>query len=151
MHRAFAIAIFFAAVQGAGPAHAGLDSVWLHPDELGGGWDSVAEAPGPVANDPDLQRWGVRARATRHYTRHRDRHVEVCSVEIWVFASEPRARAAHEGFAYPDWVIEREGSLLFMLRSRSFNRGGSSSNDVFAACREIGRRLRTRAARVLVD
>ena len=151
MRRSLAIGFAFAVVLEANASQAGIDRFWLHPGELGGGWESIAEAPSPVATDPDLQRWGVRARETRHYTRYRDRHIEVCSVEIWSFASESKARAALDGFSYPDWEIERVDSLLLMLHGRSWTRGETPRREMFAACREIGRRVRIRAARDRVE
>jgi hypothetical protein len=151
MRRSLVIEFVFAAVLAAIPAQAGIERFWLSPGELGDGWESIAEATRPVSDDPDLQRWGVRARETRHYTRYRDRHIEVCSVEIWSFASEAQASAAHEGFSYPNWVIEREGARLLMLHGRSWTRGKTPRREMFAACREIGRRVRMRVARDLAQ
>jgi len=122
-----------------------LDSLWPRPGEIGGDWEVVLEAPERVSEDPDLRRWGVVARETRHYTRSRDRRVEVCSIEIWAFASEPQAEAAHREFAYPDWEIERSGALLVMLRSRRWSPAAPSTRAVFAECREMGSRVRAHA------
>lgn len=149
MRHSLAIAVLFAASLQPVPSPAGVAEILVRPAELAGGWESISEAPIVAAEDPDLQRWGVSERETRHYTRHRGRHVEVCSVEIWAFVSEAQARTALEGFAYPNWAIEREGSLLVMLHGRRFDVGETPRLDVSSACREIGRLVRLRASRLL--
>lgn len=125
-----------------------LDQVLL-PAAAVGGWDVVREAPGDPRSDPDLVRWGVRAQQARHYTRYAGPRVQVCSVEVWAFDSDQRARAAEANFAYPDWRIVREGALLLMLRGFTQTRGEPPRRGVFAECELLGRRVRTRAARLV--
>jgi hypothetical protein len=124
------------------------EQVLLTGREVGGGWDVVEEIPLPPEDDPDLVRWGVRALRTRHYTRFRGDRVEVCSIEVWLFESEGRARAALAGFAYPGWRIERAGPQLVMVRGLTRQRGERAQRGVFAACGGLGDRVRTRAARL---
>jgi hypothetical protein len=130
-------------------AESPIDEVWIPSSALGAGWDTLGEAPSDPAGDLDLVRWGVRAQDTRHYTRHRAGLSEVCSLEIWAFASEPQAESAHAQFAYPNWEISREGHLLLMLRGRTWRRGEAPRPGVFNACRRIGDRVRERVARLL--
>jgi hypothetical protein len=127
-----------------------LEEVWPARG-VGDGWEVLDEAPGDPASDSDLVRWGVRAQRTRHYTRYRGARVEVCSVEIWEFASDLHARTARAGFAYPGWEFAREGSLLLMLRGRRWTLGQRSHSGVFPACRRIGKRVRARAARLTAE
>jgi hypothetical protein len=135
-----------AAAPGAAPApSAALDALWLSAAAAGPGWEVVREIPPDPKSDPDLVGWGVRALDTRHYTRHAGGRVEVCSVEIWQFENEARAEAAHAGFHYPDWQIDREGALLVMLRAVTMAPGVAPSRAVFADCRSLGERIRARA------
>ncbi len=122
-----------------------LDGLWLSAAEAGSGWEVVRELPGDPSRDPDLVAWGVRAQDTRHYSRHAGGSSQVCSVEIWAFHDAARARAAHEGFAYPNWEIHREGALLVMLRAVTLAPGQAPHRSVFADCRRLGERIRARA------
>jgi hypothetical protein len=108
-------------------------------------WEVVKEAPGDPIQDPDLVRWGVRAQLARHYTRHSGGLIQVCSIEVWGFENAPKARTAHENFAYPGWQIMREGSTLVMIRGLTRTPGEPSRRGVFAACQELGERSRERA------
>jgi len=126
-----------------------LEQVLLPADQVRGAWDVVEEAPAHTERDPDLVRWGVRAQRARHYTRQSSGVVQVCSIEVWGFANVQLARRAHENFAYPGWQIVREGSLLLMSRGLTRTPGESARRGVFAACQEIGERIRERAARLV--
>jgi hypothetical protein len=128
-----------------------LEHVLLPADEVGVAWDVVEEAPAYTERDPDLVRWGVRAQRARHYTRQSSGGVQVCSIEVWGFANVQLARRAHENFAYPGWQIVREGSLLLMSRGLTRTSGEPARRGVFAACQEIGERVRERAARLESD
>lgn len=150
MSRVLAATILVLAATGAS-AEPSIGELWISDGELGAGWDSLQEIPGDPSSDPDLVRWGVRAQDTRHYTRYRGGVSEVCSVEIWAFASEPQAVSAHAHFAYPNWEIFREAHLLLMLRGRTWRGGEAPRPGVFSACRKIGYRVRERAARLLLQ
>jgi len=135
----------------AGSAAAGgrdLDRTWVPAESIGAGWEVTREAPGEPARDPDLVGWGVRAQQARHYSRHSRGVVEVCSVEIWEFASVGQARAAEAGFVYPDWHFARAGSLLLMSRSLVQARGRAPQRSLSADCVRIGERIRARAAQL---
>jgi len=146
MRVSLALAALIAVTLGSAPSQAGFSEFFVPPSSLAGGWEIVSEMPVTVTDDPDLVRWGVQESETRHYTRHRDRRVEVCSVEIWAFSSGAQARNASEDFEYPNWAIEREGSHLVMLRGRRWDRGDAPRAGVFPACAEIGRRIRMRVS-----
>lgn len=131
----------------AAPAVApNLDAVLLAPAAVRPAWDVVGEAPIDPSRDPDLVRWGVGAQRARHYTRDEGGVVQVCSVELWAFEDVAHARAAHEGFQYPGWSIEREGSLLVMVRGVVMQPGQAPRRGVFPDCRRLGERIRARAA-----
>lgn len=152
MLRAFSLGslgLALAAAAAAGPRSAAeLERVLLSQADLGRAWDVMREVPGDPSRDPDLVRWGVRAQLARHYTRHATGYIHVCSIEVWAFAGPDQARAAHDGFAYPDWQILREGSLLVMLRGLSQRRGGPPQRGVFPECKKLGARTQQRAARL---
>ena len=111
-----------------------LDQVLL-PAAAVGGWDVVREAPGDPRSDPDLVRWGVRAQRARHYTRYAGPRVQVCSIEVWAFDSDQRARAAEANFAYPDWRFARAGSLLLMSRGLTQAKGRAPQRGLSADAR----------------
>jgi hypothetical protein len=147
----------------APPAGSGQGEAGLRPEErpapelrlaeillpaagVAGRWEVVDEVPTDPAGDPDLLRWGVRARRTRHYTRSDDAGVQVCSIEIWGFENTRRAGLAHENFRYPGWHFERQEHLLIMLRAVTLPREGPSLTGLFADCRRLGALTSARAA-----
>lgn len=131
----------------AGAARADGDDAFLLPGELRGGWEVLREAPSDPASDPDLVAWGVRDQRVRHYTRDHRRRVEVCSVEIWDFASEPQAAAAESGFEYPGWQIRRAGERLVMVRGLVLTPEGAARRGVFPECGSLGGRILDRVRR----
>jgi hypothetical protein len=144
--RRIAILAALSIAAGAAADEIFVEEAWVAPADLGRGWEIVREAPGAPESDPDLVAWGVRSQHARHYTRHRDGTVEVCSVEIWGFASVAQARAAQAGFAYPGWQFDREGALLLMSRGLRMAPGQPPRRGVFAACARIGARVRANVA-----
>jgi hypothetical protein len=114
--------------------------------QAGPGWDVVREAPEDPNADPDMRRWGVVATLARHYTRDPGGAAQVCSVELWRFRDEARARAAHAGFSYPDWQIHRAGDVLVMLRGLTLTLGQAPRRGIFDACERLGADVRARAA-----
>lgn len=127
-------------------ASAGPEAALLRQSELRAGWEVLREAPADPASDADLRGWGVTEQVARHYTRALPPgRAEVCSVEIWAFASEAQAEAAHAGFQYPDWQIDRAGRWLVMVRGLVLVRGTTPRRGVFPECGAIGRRVRARA------
>lgn len=139
---AFALCIFAGASTFAGSAEHAL----LQPRDLGAGWEVVREAPADPRSDPDLRRWGVVEQHVRHYTRDLRGRIQVCSVEVWGFASQEQASAAGRGFQYPDWQISSAGSLLVMARGLVRMRGRRPIRGVFPDCADIATRIRERAA-----
>jgi hypothetical protein len=125
-------------------------SMWFLSDEAaGGGWEGVKERSTDPARDPDLRAWKVRAQGARHYSRQGADGIEVCSVEIWAFASESAARNAEKGFSYPGWRFDRHGHLLVMLRGMRWARDGTSRNGLFPDCDLLGDRTSLRVAALL--
>lgn len=132
----------------AAAAGADLQQAFLSARELGHGWDVLREAPGDPSRDPDLVGWGVREQQTWHYTRDLLGVLQVCSVEIWRFASLEQARAAEAGFHYPGWKISRTGTLLVMLHGLRRPFGEVETRGVFEECDAIGSRILERASRL---
>jgi len=136
------LAALLAVAAAAGAA--GAEEALFGAAEAGPGWSVVDEAPEDASADPDLRRWGVRERRARHYTREASGAIQVCSIEVWTFGQDAQARAAHAGFAYPEWRIEREGRVLVMLRGLVMARGRPPQRGVFPACGSLGERVRSR-------
>ncbi|MBW2541372.1 MAG: DUF4124 domain-containing protein [Deltaproteobacteria bacterium] len=110
------------------------------------GWEIVNETPEDASQDVDLVEWGVVAKRARHYTRKSDGASQVCSVELWAFESEARARLAGQNFAFPDWRIDRQGDMLVMLHAVTL-RGELAERTIFSDCEKLGNIVRTRAAK----
>ena len=125
------------------------EDVLLAREDVSAGWDVVEEAPEDATRDPDLVAWGVRAKRTRHYTRVSGDAVQVCSIEVWVFRDEERARMAHREFAYPDWHFAREAEVLIAVHGLTRPREGTPTRGLFAACGELEARTRARAEAAL--
>jgi len=121
---------------------------WTLPDQadVRTDWEIVEEAPQDPTKDPDLVEWGVVAQLTRHYTRPSGSDSQVCSVELWAFENEARARLAHQNFEFPDWRIDREGDTLVMLRAVTL-RGEMINRTIFPDCEKFGGVVRARAAK----
>ena len=128
-----------------------LEQLLLESSDVGADWSVVGETPIDPIRDPDLLRWGVRAQRSRHYTRSSGGAVQVCSIEIWAFEDTQHARAAHQNFAYPNWQIEQQGSLLVMIRALSRKDGNPPDRTLFSACLKLGEQVRARAARIARD
>ncbi len=110
------------------------------------GWEIVNETPEDPSQDVDLVEWGVTAKRARHYTRSVDGASQVCSVELWAFENEARARLANQNFEFPDWRIDRQGDTLVMLRAVTL-RGDMANRTIFPDCEKLGNIVRTRAAK----
>jgi len=110
------------------------------------GWEIVNEMPEDPSKDVDLVEWGVIAKRARHYTRNSDGDSQVCTVELWAFENEARARLAEQNFEFPDWKIERQGDTLVMLRAVTL-RGSLAKRTIFPDCEKLGNIVRTRAGK----
>jgi len=131
------------------PSFASLEELFppAHTAGTSGVWEVVPEASFDVSGDPDLVRWGLREKRVRHYTHRNDTGgVRVCTVELWSFESEARARTAEENLSFPNWRFQRAGSLLVMLHAVSRQRDESASRGVFPECSRLGARIAARAA-----
>ncbi len=121
---------------------------WALPDQsdVSFNWEIVEETPTDPTQDADLVEWGVVAQRTRHYTRKSSSASQVCSVELWAFENNARARLAHENFEFPDWRIDREGDTLVMLRAVTI-RNGATQRTIYPDCEKLGEIARARAAK----
>jgi hypothetical protein len=121
---------------------------WALPEErdVRPGWEVVNEMPEDPSKDPDLVEWGVVAKRARHYTRKSGSASQVCSVELWAFENDARARLAHQNFEFPDWRIDRKGDTLVMLRAVTV-RGDTTERTIYPDCEKLGKIVRARAAK----
>jgi hypothetical protein len=110
------------------------------------GWEVVDEMPEDPTKDADLVEWGVVAKRARHYTRKSGSDSQVCSVELWAFENDARARLAHQNFEFPDWRIDRKGDTLVMLRAVTL-RGDTTERTIYPDCEKLGKIVRARAAK----
>jgi hypothetical protein len=99
-----------------------LAALFVAPRELGSDWDSVREAPANPADDPELRAAGVSAAHSLHYTRAGQGGSEVCSLEIWAFATGEAARRAQAAMDEPLWRVALRGNLLITLRGVTLSR-----------------------------
>jgi hypothetical protein len=114
------------------------------------GWEVVNEVPEDPTKDADLVEWGVVAKRTRHYTRKSGSASQVCSVELWAFENDARARLAHQNFEFPDWRIDRKGDTLVMLRAVTL-RGGTAERTIYPDCEKLGKIVRARATKFVEE
>ncbi len=121
---------------------------WMLPDQADVrlDWEIVEEVPQDPTKDAELVEWGVVAQRTRHYTRSSGSDSQVCSVELWAFESDARARLAHQNFEFPDWRIDREGDTLVMLRAVTV-RSDTTERTIYPDCEKLGKIVRARAAK----
>ena len=114
-----------------------LTALFVPPRALGSEWDSVREAASNPADDPELLAAGVRATRSLHYTRAREGGSEVCSMEIWSFASAAAARSAQSGIAQPGWRLDQRGNLLLMVRGVTFSRASGFQPGLLPECHRL--------------
>ena len=114
-----------------------LEALMVEPRALGPGWETLAEAPTDPQRDPELRDAGVRAVYALHYTRERPGGSEVCSVEIWGFASPAQARSARAGMLREKWRLDVRGNLLVMLRGVALQRGQQLRPGMLPACHRL--------------
>ncbi len=121
---------------------------WTLPDQgdVGRAWEIVEEMPQDPKKDEDLVEWGVVAQRTRHYTRQSGDASQVCSVELWAFENDARARLAQQNFEFPDWNIDRRGDTLVMLRAVT-NRNATTVRTIYPDCEKLGKLVLARAAK----
>ena len=117
----------------AGP----LEVLFVAPRALGPDWETLREAPTDPQGDPDLRDAGVRAVHALHYTRERPGGSEVCSVEMWGFASPAQARVARMQMENDDWRFDVRGNLLVMLRGVALLRGQKLRPGLLPACHRL--------------
>ena len=108
---------------------------------LGPGWETVAEAPADPQADADLRAAGVQAAHSLHYTHAAHGGSEVCSAEIWRFASPAQARAAEPDAQRDGWRVAVHGNLMAMIHGVSLRLGERLRPGLLPACRRLGERL----------
>ena len=123
-----------------------LEWALLDQSDVRFGWEIVNEMPEDPREDPDLVEWGVVAKRARHYTRKSGSDSQVCSVELWAFENDARARLAHQNFEFPDWRIDRKGDTLVMLRAVTL-RSDTTDRTIYPDCEKLGKIVRARASK----
>jgi hypothetical protein len=97
-----------------------LSALFVPARELGPDWETVRETPSNPSDDPEFRAAAVQATHSLHYTRERPGGSEVCSLEIWGFATAAAARRMQAEFKQPEWHIVLRGNLLMMTRGVTF-------------------------------
>jgi len=126
-----------------------LTALFVPPRELGIDWESVRETPSNPADDPDLLAAGVRATHSLHYTRAIQGGSEVCSMEIWGFATAAAARSAQAGIDQPAWRLVLRGNLLMMARGVIFGRADGFHPGLLPECHRLTDLTEARALELL--
>jgi hypothetical protein len=126
-----------------------LAALFVPPRELGVDWDSVRETPSNPADDPDLRGASVRATHSLHYTRARQGGSEVCSMEIWAFATAAAARRARTAIEQPVWRIELRGNLLLMAHGVTLGRADGFHPGLLPECHRLADLTQARASALL--
>ena len=123
-----------------------LEWALLEERDVHPGWEVVNEMPEDPRQDVDLVEWGVVAKRARHYTRQSGSTSQVCSIELWAFENDARARLAQENFEFPDWRIDRKGDTLVMLRALTLRHDGEQRT-IYPDCEKLGNIVRARSAK----
>ncbi|HEY8152620.1 MAG TPA: hypothetical protein VII72_00685 [Myxococcota bacterium] len=126
-----------------------LATLFAAPRELGSEWDSVRESPSDPAEDPDLVASGVLAMRSLHYTRARPGGSEVCSLEIWSFASAAAARRSRAQIEQPAWRVALRGNLLMMSRGVTYSRAEGFRPGLLPECHRLADLTEARAGELL--
>ncbi len=153
VHRVWLAAVI--ALASAGPIRSDpervprLEPLFLETAELPPGWEIVTESGADVRGDPILLRAGVRERIARHYTRARGPRSEVCSVELWSFASRESAVRGLRMLPEDAAELRQVGPLVISLRGVTLVRMRGSHHDVFPDCVALGDEIEARALRAL--
>jgi len=114
-----------------------LGELFVAPRELGVDWDAVRESPLAAEDDPELREAQVRATASRHYTRPRPGGSQVCSLEIWSFASRAAARGAFPDLGRASWRLDAVGNLVLMTRGVSLERESGFHPGLLPECERL--------------
>jgi hypothetical protein len=69
---------------------------------------------------------------------------EVCTVEIWSFASPERARAAHASLDLPREWSRPSGTLLVLARGIHMERDVGSRRELVPGCRDLAESVEAR-------
>jgi hypothetical protein len=112
-----------------------LAALFPAPSSLGAEWDSVPESASDP--DPDLAAAGVTATRSLHYTRRREGGSEVCSLEIWRFASPEATRRTRGQIERDGWRIDPLANLLLMTRGVRLSRGDGFRPGLLAECHQL--------------
>ena len=115
----------------------------LFPPPPNRAWEVVADRP--EIPDPEEHALGLRASAARHYTRSRSRVSEVCTVEVWSFASRAQAERARAEVAQPTWWGRAAGAQLVLAHGVRLERGQGSRDDLTPECAALGEAAHARA------
>lgn len=126
-----------------------LAALFVPARELGADWEHVRESPVDPAQDPDLDAAGVRSTHSLHYTRPRRGGAEVCSLEIWGFATAAAARRARTQVGFPGWRIALRGNLLMMLHGVEFSLEQGFHPGLLPECHHLADLTEARAGELL--
>jgi len=147
----FAAALFGLAAGAAARADTGecadcryagdLSVLFVAPRAIGPEWESLAESPADPQQDAELRSAGVLATHSLHYTHAVRGGSEVCSAEIWRFASPAQARAAEPEVQRDGWRVAAHGNLIVMLHGVSLRFGEKLRPGLVPACRRLGELL----------
>jgi hypothetical protein len=114
-----------------------LAELFVAARALGPGWETLREAPTDPQADADLRAAGVRAVHALHYTLERQGGSDVCSVELWGFASPVLARGARGGMERDGWRVATRGNLLVMVHGVTLRRGQGMRQGLLHACHRL--------------
>ncbi len=110
------------------------------------GWEPTDEAVA-IERDPAFLAQGMLASVARHYGRARGPVTEVCSVELWSFASAEQAAAAEAGLDRPRSWTGVSGTLVVIARGVRLEREVGSRRGLVPGCRELARSVDGNARR----
>ena len=119
----------------------------LFPPPPSRAWEVLVDPP--EAADADERALGLRRSAARHYTRARGAVSEVCTLELWSFASAAQAESARTGVAQPNWWGRAAGAQLVLAHGVRLDRVRGSRAELSTQCAALAEAAHARALATL--
>ncbi len=129
----------------AGAASAQVDRIF--PPAPSRAWEVLTEAP-ELPEDAE-RALGLIASVARHYTRARGPVSEVCTVELWSFATPAQAERARAEVAQPYWWGRAAGVQLVLAHGVRLERRRGSRAELSADCTGLALEAHARALATL--
>ena len=122
-----------------------LDAIFPPPPSRA--WETISDRP--EIPDPAERARGLLGSAARHYTRARGPVSEVCTVELWSFATPAQAEGARAAVAQPTWWGRAAGAQLVLAHGVRLDRARGARDELSPECVSLAEAAHARALATL--